>query len=137
MSYWLVKTEPEEYSWERLVQEKTAAWTGVRNFEARNALKEMKKGDFVLVYHTGDEKALRGIAKVAKEAYPDPTAERGDWVAVDLAPVKELGREISLEELRNTHNLCVMPVVERPRLSVHAVTDSQWQDVLKYSKTTL
>ncbi len=137
MAYWLIKTEPEEYSWEQLMTDKQTAWTGIRNFQARNYLREMKAGDFVLVYHTGDDKDIRGIAKVMVEAYPDPTAETGDWAAIDVEAVQPIARPIGLEEIRNTHNLAVMPVVTHARLSVHPVTESQWQDVLKYTKTTL
>lgn len=137
MAYWLLKTEPEEYSWEQLMTDKQTAWTGIRNFQARNYLREMKAGDLVLIYHTGDDKDIRGIAKVMVEAYPDETAEKGDWVAVDVAAVAPITRPIGLEEIRNTHNLAVMPVVTHARLSVHPVTESQWNDVLKYTKTSL
>lgn len=137
MAYWLLKTEPEEYSMQQLEKDGVAPWTGVRNFEARNNLQAMKVGDYAVVYHTGDEKEIAGFVEVVKEAYPDPTADSGNWVCVDVKFVKHAGRGLGLEELRNTHNLSVMPVVERPRLSVHVVTDSQWNDLLRYTKTEL
>lgn len=137
MAYWLLKTEPEEYSWEQLQADKKTAWTGIRNFQARNNLREMKAGDLAFIYHTGDDKEIRGIAKIVKEAFEDPTAETGDWVAVEIEVVQPVARPIGLEEIRNTHNLAVMPVVTHARLSVHPVTESQWRDVLKYTKTSL
>lgn len=137
MAYWLFKTEPEEYSFVQLKEDRVAPWTGVRNFEARNNLQAMKMGDLVVIYHTGDEKEIAGFAEVVKEAYPDPTADTGSWVSVDVQFLADVGRGLGLEELRNTHNLSVMPVVERPRLSVHPVSDSQWSDLLRYTKTSL
>src|ERR1700757_1031235 len=95
-NYWLVKTEPESYSWSSLVKDGKTAWTGVRNFQARNNLRAMKKGDSVLYYHSGEEKQIVGLARVEKEAYADPTADEGDWYAVDLAAVKALPRPVSL-----------------------------------------
>jgi len=135
MAYWLLKTEPEEYSWETLEREGKGAWTGVRNFAARNHLREMKPGDLALIYHTGDDKMIMGIATVLTEPYPDPTDEK--WVAVDVAPVKPLVRVVSLEEIRNTHGLSVMPLVSQPRLSVQPVTDAQMEMILKIAKTSL
>ena len=88
MPYWLVKQEPEAYSWATFAQEGRTAWTGVRNFQARNNLRQMKKGDLVLFYHSVSEKQVVGLARVAREAYPDPTATEGDWSCVDLVPVK-------------------------------------------------
>lgn len=137
MAYWLIKTEPQVYSFAQLKADKKTAWTGVRNFEARNNLQTMKEGDLVVVYHTGDDKEIAGFVTVVKEAYPDPTAESGSWVSVDVQFLADVGRALGLEELRNTHNLSVMPVVERPRLSVHAVSDSQWKDLLRHTKTNL
>jgi predicted RNA-binding protein with PUA-like domain len=137
MTYWLLKTEPEEYSWERLESEKTAAWTGVRNFEARNNLREMKVGDCVFIYHSGEDRIIMGIAKVTKDAYPDPTATKGDWVAVDIEAVKPLVRPVSLEEVRNTYTLNTMPLVSQTRLSVQPVTDAQAVLLLKIGKTSI
>ena len=92
MNYWLAKSEPGTYAWATLVRDGKTAWTGVRNFAARNNLRAMTVGDLVFFYHSGEEKSVVGVARVAKAAYPDPTADEGDWSAVDLTPVKSLGR---------------------------------------------
>ena len=89
-NYWLVKQEPESYAWDAFVKDGGTAWTGIRNFQARNHLRSMKEGDLVFYYHSGDAREIVGVAKVTKAAYPDPTAEEGDWSAVDLAPVKRV-----------------------------------------------
>ncbi len=135
MGFWLVKTEPEDYAWEHLERDGRTAWTGVRNFQARNNLKEMKRGDLVFIYHTGLEKMIMGIARVIAEAVPDPTAEKGDWVSVDLEAVVSLTRVVSLEEIRNTYGLFVMPLVTQPRLSVLSVSDEQAETILRIAKT--
>src|SRR5213078_2276290 len=95
--YWLVKSEPESYSWSMLVKDGRTAWTGIRNFQARNNLRAMKKGDRILFYHSVSEKQIVGIAKVEKDAYPDPTAKEGDWSCVDLVPVSSLKNPVTLE----------------------------------------
>src|SRR5947209_9198376 len=101
-SLWLVKQEPSSYSWSDFVAEGQTSWTGVRNYSARNNLRRMKKGDEVLFYHSVEEKSVIGIARVVREAYPDPTAKEGDWSTVDLAPVKALRRPVSLEQIKAT-----------------------------------
>lgn len=136
MHYWLVKSDPSEYSWDNLVQDGEADWTGVRNFQARKFLREMQVGDAVLVYHTEDDKEIVGIAEVVEAAKPDPTAEEGDWVSVKLKAIKPVGRTLTLEEIRNTAGLSIMPLVEQPRLSVMPVTPAQWEAILKYTKTS-
>src|SRR5438552_13251572 len=100
MKYWLVKQEPESYSWSDILKDERTAWTGVRNFQARNNLRTMKKGDLVFFYHSVSEKQVVGVARVEKESYPDPTATEGDWVAVDLAPVETLRTPVSLEAIK-------------------------------------
>src|SRR5215510_12724620 len=100
MNYWLVKQEPEDYSWAAFVKDGKAAWTGVRSFPGRKNLRAMKKGDWVLYYHSGSGKEIVGVARVTKEAYPDPTATEGDWSAVDLAPVKPLKKLVPLDTIR-------------------------------------
>src|SRR5712671_3717153 len=100
MNYWLVKSEPEAYSWSQLLKEGKTAWTGVRNFAARLHLRAMRKDDLVFYYHSGEGKEVVGIAKVLKAAYPDPTADEGDWSCVDLAPVKPLSRPVSLQTVK-------------------------------------
>ena len=97
MNYWLVKSEPESYSWDKFIKEKRTAWTGVRNFQARNNLRAMKCGDFVFFYHSVSEKQVVGVARVDGEAYPDPTATEGEWVCVNLAPLKALKKTVGLD----------------------------------------
>ncbi|WP_303674727.1 EVE domain-containing protein [Vampirovibrio chlorellavorus] len=119
MGYWLMKTEPGEFSFEDLVRDGRTVWDGVRNFQARNNMKAMKQGDQVLIYHSVTEKALAGIARVSREFYPDPTDNpKGDWVVVDLEPVKALQRKISLAEIKANPALAEMPLIRQSRLSV-------------------
>jgi predicted RNA-binding protein with PUA-like domain len=116
--YWMVKQEPTAYSWEQFVADGKSAWTGVRNFQARLNLRAMRKGDEVLYYHSVVGKEVVGIAKVDREAYPDPTAEEGEWVCVDLVPVKKLGRAVSLEMIKGTPALANIGLLKNSRLSV-------------------
>src|ERR1044071_193908 len=109
--YWLVKSEPESYSWNDLVKDGKTAWTGVRNYQSRNNLRAMKKGDVVFFYHSVTEKQIVGIAKVATEAYADKTAKEGDWSAVDLAPAKPLKKLVTLEQIKNDSILKEMALV--------------------------
>src|SRR5580698_943538 len=118
MNYWLVKSEPEAYSWSQLVKDGRTAWTGVRNYAARNNLRAMKKGDLVFFYHSVEEKSAVGLARVEKEAYSDPTADEGDWSAVDLVPVKALVKPVTLAQIKADKILCEMPLVRIGRLSV-------------------
>lgn len=136
MQYWLVKQEPEAYSWSAFVKDSGTAWTGVRNFAARNNLRSMKQGDLVLYYHSVSDKQVVGIARVAKEAYPDPTAKEGDWACVDLAPVKALEVPVSLETIKADKALADMLLVRQGRLSVQPVAKAQFQRILKLAKTT-
>ena len=136
MRYWIVKQEPESYSWAMFVKDRKTAWTGVRNFQARNNLRAMKKGDLVFYYHSVTGKQLVGLARVAKEAYPDPTAEEGDWSSVDLVPVKALEAPVDLETIKRDKALADMPLVTHGRLSVQPVTTAQFQRILKLSKTS-
>src|SRR5438309_6155252 len=115
---WLVKQEPEAYSWDTFVKAGEAAWTGVRNFQARNHLRAMKKGDLVFFYHSVSEKQIVGIARVAKEAYPDPTATEGDWSCVDLKPVEALKTPVTLAAIKADTKLREIPLVRQSRLSV-------------------
>jgi predicted RNA-binding protein with PUA-like domain len=131
MQYWLVKQEPEAYSWQTLVKERRTAWTGVRNFAARLHLRAMRKGDLVLFYHSVSEKQIVGVARVEKEAYPDPTATEGDWSCVDLAPVKALRQPVSLAVIKSDKVLQKMPLVKIGRLSVMPVTREQFDHVLE------
>ena len=126
-NYWLVKQEPEDYSWSRFVEDRGADWTGVRNFQARNFLRLMKRGDLVLFYHSVSEKRVVGIAKVVREHFPDSTAEAGDWSCVRLAPVKPLPEPVTLEAIRADKVLQSIPLVKQGRLSVMPITPEQFE----------
>ncbi|MBX7126004.1 MAG: EVE domain-containing protein [Cyclobacteriaceae bacterium] len=132
MNWWLVKTEPDTYAWGDLVKEKTGTWDGVRNFQARKNLQNMKKGDLVLIYHTGDEKAVVGIAKVVKEGYPEPKDK--DWTAVDLSPVKQLKRAVALSEIKASKKLAAMVLVKVSRLSVQPVREEEFDWIVALSE---
>jgi len=134
MAYWLVKTEPEDFSWDDLVKRgaKGEVWTGVRNFTARRHLKDMKKGDRAFFYHTGDEKQVVGIAEVRKEAHPDPTAGKDEpWTAVDLKAVEPLKTPVTLAAVKADKALKDMALVKYGRLSVQPVTAAEWKSVCK------
>jgi len=136
-SYWLAKSEPFKYPWAQLVADKNTVWEGVRNFEARNNLRGMKKGDLVLFYHSSEGKEIVGIAKVAKEAYPDATAEDGDWSVVELAPVKALKQPVTLAAIKADEQLADMMLLRRSRLSVVPVTAAEFERILALSATKL
>lgn len=123
--YWLVKQEPDSYSWETFVRDGSTGWTGVRNFQARNNLRAMKKGDVVFYYHSNVGKEIVGMAKVIKEAYADPTADEGDWSAVDIAPVKAVKNAVTLEQMKADPVLKKMAVVRNSRISVTPVTEEE------------
>jgi predicted RNA-binding protein with PUA-like domain len=135
MNHWLVKQEPESYSWTDFLKDGRTAWTGVRNFQARNNLQAMKKGDLVLFYHSVSEKQIVGIAKVAKEAWPDPTADEGDWVCVELVPFKTLRQPVPLAAVKNDPMLKDIPLVRQSRLSVTPLTAPQFARLLQLTKT--
>ena len=127
---WLVKQEPETYSWDDLVRDGRTDWTGVRNFQARNSLRQMKVGDRVLFYHSGTGKCVVGIAEVAKSAYPDPTADDPQWVAVDLKPVKPLKENVTLETIKSNQKLTQMLLLRQSRLSVMPVTPGEFDEIV-------
>jgi predicted RNA-binding protein with PUA-like domain len=135
--HFLVKSEPYKYPFEKLVADKRATWDGVRNFEARNNLRAMKAGDLLLYYHSNEGKEIVGVAKVVREAYPDPTAEDGDWSVVDLAPVKALTTPVPLATIREDKKLADMQLLRRSRLSVVPVTPAEFKRVLELGKTKL
>ena len=135
MSHWLVKSEPEAYVWSQLAKDGVTAWTGVRNFAARNHLRAMKAGDRVFFYHSGGEKSVVGLARVAREFYPDPTADEGDWLCVDLAPEQALARPVSLAQIKTDNVLGEMVLARQSRLSVSPVTREQSARLLAFSKT--
>jgi predicted RNA-binding protein with PUA-like domain len=116
--YWMVKQEPETYSWDDFVGDGRTDWSGVRNYQARNNLRQMKVGDRVLFYHSGKEKAVVGLAEVVKSAYPDPTANDPQWVAVDLKPTKPLGTPVPLASIRYDKRLSQLPLIRQSQLSV-------------------
>lgn len=135
--YWLVKQEPDAYAWSALVAEGQTAWTGVRNFQARNNLRAMKAGDFVLYYHSNIGKEIVGVAKVIREAYADPTAEEGDWSCVDLAPAKPLKQPVTLENLKADAATKDMPLIRQSRLSVMPIGEAMFRRVLELGATRL
>ena len=133
MAHWLLKTEPDDYSWDDLKKKgaKGDAWTGVKNFTARNHLKAMKKGDSVFIYHTGDEKQVVGIGEVSKESYPDPTDEKGVFLSVDGKAAKPLPKPVTLAAVKADQKLADMALVKYGRLSVQPVTDTEWKAICK------
>lgn len=133
MNYWLVKQEPESYSWSAFVKDGKTSWTGVRNFAARNNLRAMKKDDLVFYYHSVTGKEIVGLARVAKEAYADPTATEGDWSCVDLVPSKPLKRPVGLEAIKADKILKEMKLVKIGRLSVSPVTKEQFGRIMELS----
>ena len=134
---WLVKTEPSTYAWDQLVREGRTRWDGVRNFAARNHLAGMREGDRVLVYHSGDAKAVVGVARVAREAYPDPTAREGSWLAVDLEPAKALAKPVTLAEIKADASLRGIPLVRQSRLSVMPLPAQGFERILALGNTKL
>jgi predicted RNA-binding protein with PUA-like domain len=137
MNYWLVKSEPEAYAWSQLVKDGVTAWTGVRNFAARNNLRAMKSGDRVFFYHSGEEKSVVGIARVVKEFYPDPTADEDDWSSVDLAPEKTLAKPVTLAPIKADKILKQMVLAKQSRLSVSPVTREQFERLLQLAETNI
>lgn len=135
MSYWLVKSEPSAYSWDQLVKEKQTCWSGVRNYAARINLRAMKKGEEVLFYHSNEGVEIVGIAKVVKEAYPDPTTDDDRWVAVDIQAIKKLKKAVPLEILKKDKRFANMDLVRLGRLSVQTVKPEEWEMVMKMAET--
>ena len=129
--YWLVKSEPETYSWDDLVRDKRTDWTGVRNYAARINLNTMRSGDEVLFYHSGESKSIVGVAKVTKPAFPDTTADEPGWVAVELAPAKPFSTPLTLAQIKADATLKAMELVRQSRLSVSPVRPAEFTRVLK------
>ena len=129
-SYWMVKQEPETYSWDDFVADGETDWTGVRNYQARNNLRTMKAGDRVLFYHSGKEKAVVGVAEVIKAAYADPTADDEQWVAVDLKPVKRLKNPVPLAAIRYDKRLSDLPLIRQSQLSVMPLTKDEFETIV-------
>ena len=130
MAYWLVKSEPYKYSWDEFVRDKRTYWDGVRNYQARNNLKAMKKGDQALFYHSNEGLEIVGIAKVVKESYQDPTTDDERWVVVDLKPVKKLKKPVTLERIKADPRLREMKLVRQSRLSVSPVTEEEFDAIM-------
>jgi len=130
---WLVKQEPETYSWADFVRDGRTDWTGVRSFQARNNLRQMKVGDRVLFYHSGTGKCVVGIAEVAESAYPDPTADDPQWVAVDLKPVKPLNEIVPLASIRYNAKLGNLPLIRQSQLSVMPLSKEEFETILLMS----
>ncbi len=131
MNYWLVKSEPFKYSWEQFRKDKRTFWDGVRNYQARNNLQAMEKGDQVLFYHSNEGLAVVGIAEVVKTAYQDPTTEDDRWVVVDLKPVRNVPSPVTLAEMKATAGLEQLSLIRQSRLSVCPVTEKEYRIILK------
>lgn len=136
-SHWLVKQEPAAYSWTQFAADGKTSWTGVRNFQARKNLRAMRKGDLVLFYHSVVGKEVVGIARVHKEAYPDPTATEGEWVCVDLTPEKPLSTPVTLEALKTHPTLCMIPLIKQSRLSVMPLEAVAFNEIVRLGATDL
>ncbi|GAA4340973.1 EVE domain-containing protein [Mucilaginibacter gynuensis] len=131
MNHWLVKSEPFKYSWDKFNEDGRTFWDGVRNYQARNNLREMKEGDLVLFYHSNEGKAVVGIAKVVREAYQDPTTDDTNWVVVDLSPVESLKNPVTLEQIKADEQLKDVGLVRQGRLSVMALKREEFDRILE------
>ena len=134
MQYWLLKSEPEAWSWSMQVKEKTAMWDGVRNYQAINNLKKMNKGDLCFFYHSVSERSIVGIVKVVKEFYIDPTDNTNKFVAVDVKAVKKLKKAVSLDQIKKIKKLQNIALIKQSRLSVMELKKVEWDLILKMSK---
>jgi len=134
MKHWLVKQEPAAYSWDDFVKDGKTAWTGVRNFQARNNLQAMRRGDRVLYYHSVTDRCVVGEAEVAGEAYPDPTAQDGGWVCVDLVPLKPLERPVTLAEIKTDQRLEKIALLRQSRLSVMPLAADEYRGILALAR---
>ena len=132
MNYWLLKTEPDTFSWDDLVRDKKTGWDGVRNFQARSHLKAMKKGDLAFVYHTGEEKSVVGIAKVTKDNYPDH--KDNEWVAVEIAPMNKLKNPVTLAQIKADKRFTNMVLVKASRLTVQPVKKEEFDMIVALSE---
>jgi predicted RNA-binding protein with PUA-like domain len=135
MNYWLVKSEPFKYSWEQFQKDRKTFWDGVRNYEARNNLRDMRVNDLVLFYHSNEGMEMVGVAKVVKESYPDPTSDEQQWLVVDLKPVKNLKRTLPLAEIKADAVLSQMQMIKRNRLSVTRVSADEYHRVMELTGT--
>ena len=133
MNYWLLKSEPDAWSWNNQVKEGASMWDGVRNYQARNNLKEMKKNDLCLFYHSVTERSIVGIVKVVKEYYPDPTDKTGRFVVVDVKATKKLKNPVSLDQIKENSKLKDIALVKQSRLSVMPLKKTEWDIIIKMS----
>ena len=133
MKYWLLKSEPDAWSWDNQVKEGTSMWDGVRNYQARNNLKEMKKNDLCFFYHSVIERSIVGIVKVVKEYYPDPTDKTGRFVVVDVKATKKLKNPVSLDQIKENSKLKDIALVKQSRLSVMPLKKTEWEIIIKMS----
>lgn len=134
MNYFLVKSEPFKYSWEKFNEDGRTFWDGVRNYQARNNMKEMKAGDLVLFYHSNEGKCVVGIAKVVREYYQDPTTDDSNWVVVDLAPVETLKNPVSLAQIKAEESLADIALIKQGRLSVMKLKNTEFDKILEMSQ---
>lgn len=135
MNYWLVKSEPFKYSWDQMLKDKKTFWDGVRNYQARNNLRNMKLGDLAFFYHSNEGKEIVGIVKVVKEAYQDPTTEDANWVAVDFSPFKALKKPITLAQIKAEPRLADIALIKQGRLSVMELKAHEFDTILELSET--
>lgn len=135
MPQWLVKTEPEEFSWENLVNRGPSCWDGVRNLEARNHLRAMQLDDEVFVYHTGKQRSIVGLGRVTRTAYRDPSADRAIWSAVDIEATRPLSRPVTLSEIKADARFARCPLVRRPRLSVMPLSEAETAAILELAES--
>ena len=136
-SFWIIKQEPSQYNWKQFEEDRETYWDGVRNYQARNNLKKMKKGDNLLFYHSVVGKEIVGIAEVTRESYPDPTTDDERWVVVDLKPIKPFIVPVTLEEIKAHKELSEIALIKQARLSVMPITKKEFQILLKLGKTKL
>lgn len=137
MNYWLFKTEPETYSFEQLLRDKKTNWDHVRNYQARNFLRQVARGDRAMIYHSGDVKAVVGVAECVREAYPDVDPDGGDWVQIDLKPVKAASKPVTLAQIKASAALKDIPLIRQSRLSCMPITADHFQTLLKLAETRL
>jgi predicted RNA-binding protein with PUA-like domain len=131
MAYWLMKSEPSVYGWSQLVKEKKTAWSGVRNYEARNNMQAMRKGDQIFFYHSNEGKEIVGIMEVVRESYPDPEDETGKFVLVDVKPLKPLKTPVTLAALKADKRFAELALIRKGRISVTPVSDAHWKAISK------
>jgi predicted RNA-binding protein with PUA-like domain len=133
MAYWLIKSEPFVYSWQQFLKDEKTGWEGVRNYLARNNLRSMQKGDQVFWYHSNEGLAIVGIARVSREAYPDPTHDGTTWSCVDLVPLRSLKQAVTLERIKKEPRLQQFALLRLSRVSVVPVTEDEWNIILEMS----